>query len=168
MNAKIREYVERHLNNYQTNCKQIAVLRYELSHSKEISHHEMIESMIFSRGEDPLCTSKKHVSDKTYSIAANYRDKAERLNREMDSALTAQLTQLERHTDRLKHCVLQLEPERCAVIQGIFFEGKSYKEIAAEMHLSERTIQRYKNGAISDLVMMYEMLFGAGVDLTTC
>lgn len=164
MNIEIREYVEQLLNNYQKYCKQIALLRYELSHAKAISHHEMIESMFFSRGDPPLCMPKGHVSDKTYYIAMNYRDKAENLNRERNTTLIEQLIRLERHTDRLKHSVLQLDPERRAVIQGVYFEGKGYKEIAAEMHLSERTVQRYKDIAIAEIEMMYEALFKAGVD----
>ena len=163
MDLNLRKNIIKMLEDYQKSKQQIALLRYEIAHPQEISHREMMESMIFARGEGNARMPQGYVSDKTYYIAMNYQDKADALNRERNTTLSEQLLHLERRVDRLKHSVYQLSSERGAVIRGIYFDGKGYKELAAELHLSERTIQRYKEVAIDDLTMMYEVLYNAGV-----
>ena len=72
----IREYVLRELENYPRILRQIAVLRYEMEHPAKVSEEEMLDAMAFARGEH-TGSAPGHISDKTFYIAMNYRQKTE-------------------------------------------------------------------------------------------
>ena len=103
-------------------------------------------------------------SDKTYYIALNYLDRTADLNAERISNITGQLRLLESRVNRLVHCVKQLRADHEQVIVGLYFDGKNIRALASEMHISERTVQRYRNAAIDELAEMYEILSEAGIE----
>lgn len=162
MNNQLKESIIHTLEHYRKYTQQIALLRYELAHYNRISSDEMLEAMALSKGTGNAPT-KGHISDKTYYIALNYLDRAADLNAEHLSNITDQLRLLERRIDRLTHCVNQLRPDYEQVISGLYFSGKNLRVVASEMHISERTVQRYRDAAIGELVEMYEVLSGAGL-----
>ena len=47
MNLDLRNNIIMMLEDYQKSTQQIALLRYEIAHPQEISHREMMKSMIF-------------------------------------------------------------------------------------------------------------------------
>ena len=51
MNLDLRKNIIKMLEDYQKSTQQIALLRYEIAHPQEISHREMMESMIFALQE---------------------------------------------------------------------------------------------------------------------
>lgn len=162
MNNKLKEAIICTLENYRKYTQQIALLRYELAHHNRISADEMLEAMALSKGTGNVPT-KGHVSDKTYYIALNYLDRAADLNAERISNITSQLRPLESRVNRLAHCVKQLRSDHEQVISGLYFDGKNLRTLASEMHISERTVQRYRDAAINELTEMYEMLTEAGL-----
>lgn len=105
------------------------------------------------------------ISDKTFYIAVNYQEKAERLNREKVTSISEELLRLEQKLSRLEYCVKKLPSSRAEVIRGLYFERKELKNLALEMHISDRTVQRYRDSAIEELALMYETLQNAGVEL---
>lgn len=163
MNNKLKEAIICTLENYRKYTQQIALLRYELTHRDRITADEMLEAMAFSKGTGNVPT-KGHISDKTYYIALNYLDRAAGLNAERISNITGQLRLLESRVNRLTHCVKQLRPDHERVITGLYFDNKNLRTLAAEMHISERTIQRYRDAAIEELAQMYEVLSEAGFE----
>ena len=54
-------------------------------------------------------------------------------------------------------------PDYEQVISGLYFSGKNLRVVASEMHISERTVQRYRDAGIGELVEMYEVLSEAGL-----
>lgn len=162
MKNKLKESIIRTLENYRKYAQQIALLQYELAHLDRISADEMLEAMALSKGTGNAPT-KGHISDKTYYIALNYLDRAADLNAERISNITGQLRPLESRVNRLVHCVKQLRPDHERVIDGLYFDGKNIRALASEMHISERTVQRYRDAAIDELTEMYEVLTEAGV-----
>lgn len=163
MKNKLKESIIRTLENYRKYAQQIALLQYELAHLDRISADEMLEAMALSKGTGNAPT-KGHISDKTYYIALNYLDRAADLNAERISSITSQLRPLEIRVNRLAHCVKQLRPDHEQVIVGLYFDGKNLRVLASEMHISERTVQRYRDAAIDELVQMYEILSEAGLE----
>ena len=162
MNNKLKEAIICTLENYRKYTQQIALLRYELAHHNRISADEMLEAMALSKGTGNTPT-KGHISDKTYYIALNYLDRTADLNAERISNITGQLRPLESRVNRLVHCVKQLRPDHERVIAGLYFDGKNIRALASEMHISERTVQRYRDAAIDELTEMYEVLTEAGL-----
>lgn len=156
-------YIVDTLENYQKYIRQIALLQYELAHLDRISADEMLEAMALSKGTGNAPT-KGHISDKTYYIALNYLNRAADLNAERISTITGQLRPLESRVNRLLHCVKQLRPDHEQVISGLYFDGKNLRSLASEMHISERTVQRYRDAAINELAEMYEILSEAGLE----
>lgn len=162
MKNKLKESIIRTLENYRKYAQQIALLQYELAHHNRISSDEMLEAMALSKGIGNAPT-KGHISDKTYYIALNYLDRAADLNAERISNITGLLRPLESRVNRLVHCVKQLRADHQQVIVGLYFDGKNIRALASEMHISERTVQRYRDAAIDELAEMYEILSEAGL-----
>ena len=163
MNNKLKESIIQMLENYRKYTQQIALLRYELAHHDRISADEMLEAMALSKGIGSA-PAKGYISDKTYYIALNYLDRTADLNAERISSITGQLRLLETRVNRLAHCVKQLRSDHEQVIVGLYFDGKSIRALASEMHISERTVQRYRDAAINELAQMYEILSEAGLE----
>ncbi len=163
MNTELKQYIIYTLENYRKYTQQIALLRYELTHLDRISADEMLEAMALSKGTGSV-PAKGRISDKTYYIALNYLDCAADLNAERISNITSQLRPLEFRVDRLVHCVKQLRPDHEQVISGLYFDSKNLRVLASEMHISERTVQRYRDAAIDELAQMYEILSEAGLE----
>ena len=163
MKNKLKEAIICTLENYRKYTQQIALLRYELAHHNRISADEMLEAMALSKGTGNAPT-KGHISDKTYYIALNYLDRTADLNAERISNITGQLRPLESRVNRLVHCVKQLRADHQQVIVGLYFDGKNIRALASEMHISERTVQRYRDAAIDELAEMYKILSEAGIE----
>ncbi len=163
MNNKLKEAIICTLENYRKYTQQIALLRYELAHHNRISADEMLEAMALSKGIGSV-PAKGRISDKTYYIALNYLDRTADLNAERISNITSQLIPLESRVNRLVHCVKQLRADYQQVIVGLYFDSKNIRALASEMHISERTVQRYRDAAIHELAQMYEILTEAGLE----
>lgn len=162
MNMEIKKYVVSLLENYRMYVQQIGVLRYELSNSKQLDPNEVLGAMAFAKGEGGS-PSVGHISDKTYFIAMNYRDKTASINSEGIASIAQELADLEQKIGRLNNCVAQLNEECTSAIRGIYYEGKSIRLLADEMNLNERSLRRRRDKAIDELASMYAMLERTGL-----
>lgn len=149
-----KKEVEEKLERCQEMEREIAILQFELKHPAIVSEAEMRQAMSFARGEG---TGKAigHISDKTMYIALNYRQAAERLNREAVSGVSSRLLQLEQEVSRLKYYISLLEPRQSQVLRDFYFERRTNEEIAKGMNLAHRTVQALKRRAVDALTEMY-------------
>lgn len=168
MKDGIKQYVLSSLKEYRRNIQQISLLQYELTHCSKVSDTEIIEAMVLSRCPTNTAAAGT-IADKTLHAAIKYEEKTTTLNNEcINECITSiivQLNSLETKINRLNNCVAQLEKDYAQVIRSIYFESHSLKEVATEMHVSERTIQRYRDIAINELVLMYELLAETKISL---
>ena len=153
------------LKSYSAEKKKISLLRYELQHPQQVSAEEVLESMAFAKGEVGIQSSVGHISDKTYHIALHYQDQAAAWNQNEVLEVTSQLERIERKLYRLEHCVSQLPEEQAQIISGLFFEGKGQKTLVEELHLSESTVQRYREKALDSLTEMYRIIQESGISV---
>lgn len=151
---KVREQVMRILEEYPDIQRKVALLRYELAHPSLASADEMIESMTFAKHEG-ISQMKGHISNKTLYIALNYQEQMEQANMDVIDDVSEKLVELERIVDRLHYCVSLLEDRQAQVIRLYHFERKTWEEIADNMELSVRTVQKTKSAAVDKLVEMY-------------
>ena len=117
MNAEIRKYVAQLLETYHKRARQIAILRYELANPTTVTEKEMIDAMQFARPEDSGHPSG-HISNKTFHIAMNYREQADRLNTESLWEISRELEKLMEEQSRLEYYVSLLEPQQAKVLLG--------------------------------------------------
>lgn len=137
MTVNIKSYVIQELEAYPRILRQIAVLRYEMEHPVHVSAQEMLDAMTYARGD---CTGSApgHVSDKTFYIAMNYRQKAAVANSEISEEISAKLLELERKKSRIEYYVGMLDSRKANVIRLCFFDGRTIEDAAEELNISAK------------------------------
>ena len=148
MNTEMKKHVVYLLDTYHKRARQIAVLRYELSHPVKITEEEMIDTLQFAHQEGAGQT-EGHISNKTPYIALNYREKAGLLNAETLGEISAELMDLEQE---------QARQER--VLRLTCFEKIAQEAVAEELGVTVRRVQDIKAQAISELAEMYSLTAG--------
>lgn len=136
--------------------RQISVLRYEMEHPAHVSAQEMLDAMTYACG-DRTGSSPGHVSDKTFYIAMNYRQKAAAANSEISEEISAKLLELERKKGRIEYYVGMLDSRKANVIRLCFFDGRTIEDAAEELNISAKTAQIAKKKAIEDLTDLFAL-----------
>jgi len=154
MTKNIKNYVIQELEAYPRILRQISVLRYEMEHPAHVSAQEMLDAMTYACG-DRTGSSPGHVSDKTFYIAMNYRQKAAAANSEISEEISAKLMELERKKGRIEYYVRMLDSRKANVIRLCFFEGRTIEDAAEELNISAKTAQIAKKKAIEELTDLF-------------
>ena len=150
-----RASVQHLLEQYPELIRKISILRFELQHPSTVSPDDMIDTMNFEhRTGEGLISGV--VSNKTMYIALNYRDHADQVNRKHFDEIASRLVPLERSIERLQHYVSLLDKRMAHVIRSYYFDCYSWDEIASQLGLSVRSVQKLKNTAVDKLTEMYE------------
>ena len=161
----IRSYVVECLENYCRAAREIDLLQCELASLGAVSAEDVLETMAFAKGDNEVHGPKWHMSDKTSSIAVRYRDVAVKMNDEAKLGVMSQLFPLKAKKERLDRCIMFLSAINNKVITGLYIQERAVKDLALELHVSERTVQRYRDNAVDELVSMYEILEQVGIAL---
>lgn len=156
--ANIRAKVLEDLKSYAQLQKKVVLLRYEQEHPARVSNSEVIDSMVLSRPVSDGIRPTGCISDKTMRIAAQFRDKTDRLNQETVMEIAQELHAVERQLAKLEFYVSQLDKRQAEVIRKYYFEGKTWGELQQEMHMSSRTLIKRRDDGLDALVAMYEYL----------
>lgn len=162
MSEKTKVHLLKCLEDYLIIARQIDLLQCELSANPIVAEDEVLMALAFSREEGASIPVGK-MFDKTSNVALQYRDLTEKLNEETTISVLNQLCPLKARKERLDRCIKLLSPIDNRVITGIYIQKRTIKDLALELHVSERTIQRYRDNAIDELGSMYELLEHAGV-----
>ncbi len=155
MQAKVLSMLE----NYISNARMIALLRFELDHSFRVSAEDAISAMNFAHG-DGGSASTGHISDKTAYIMMRYQDEMKEANEELNGKVATQLWDLEQKQERLLFYVSLLEPNQEEVIRLHYFEGKSRDAVCEQLDISSSTYDKTRKKGVDRLAEMYEMTTG--------
>lgn len=155
---RIKAQVIEDLKSYPELKKKATLLRYEQEHPARISDSEVIDSMALSRPVSDGIRPSGFISDKTLQIAAQFRDRRERINQETVMEITRELHDVDRQLAKLEFQVSQLDKKYASVIWGYYFDGKTWGELQEEMHLSARTLIKRRDEGLEELVSMYAYL----------
>lgn len=158
MHDEVKEKVLGLLRGYPKLQHEITLLRYQLDHVPEIDGDEMIASMNFSHGENRTGASNSGVSNKTQNIALNYQTALTRENQELRDGLRRNLHELEAQRDELLRRIGLLDERQAAVLRLYYLEKKTWTETASAIYASERTAQRIRRDAVSELCRIYKAL----------
>lgn len=156
MNRDTRTYVINLLETYQERKRKIALLHYELEHPARTSEAEMISAMALGHGADGSSHTEGHISDKTFYIALNYQNRANKLNSDTKKEIVLQLVELEQVQERLEYYTSLLEKRQALVIRLAYFEGLPWDEVAEKAGAAVRTVHKIKNQALTQLAEMYQ------------
>ena len=161
----MHDYVIEQLSTYQEACQNIQTLEFELralNLRRRESPNELIESMTFSHsGEEPVQSGQR--SDKTASIALNYRTVNAEQTRELREELSRQLACYRLRVLRLEAYLDILPPDEADVLRRFYFDQMTWNEIAQTGHRCIRTIMRYRDKAMARLEAFYRRLAELGM-----
>ena len=87
-------------------------------------------------------------------IALNFQDETERLNYATVLEIDQELQILRNRIEKLEFYVSQLEKKQAEVIRKYYFEEKTWPEIQKEMHISSRTLSKYRDDGLDALAAM--------------
>lgn len=77
-------------------------------------------------------------------IALNFQDETDRLNYATVLEIDQELHILKNRIAKLEFYVEQLDKKQADVIRKYYFEEKTWPEIQKEMHISSRTLSKYR------------------------
>lgn len=155
MEAEVLDYVMGLLESCRKRENEITLLRYELNHFSGATSSEMIDAMAFAHNDQAIPHGSGTVSDKTLYIALNYQERVDSMNRISKGEIAARLVALEREQNRLFYYVAMLGKRAEQVIRGLYLQGKSQKDLAAEIGVVPRTVRRVRDEAIDRLAALY-------------
>ena len=137
------ERVEYIMRNYDTMRRDLAVLESELDNFRGITPQEVLDTMQFSHPTgDRVQTS--NVSDKTCTIAINYRDRLEQINRDWL-----------KHLDFFDTAVSQLSGYLPGLIHDLVVERETWDMVMGKYHICRKTVANARKKAIAELDVLY-------------
>lgn len=149
-----REDVIELLKTYPILQKKINLLEYERLHPSKVSQDEVISELALGHPLTGIVGSAGHISNKTMQIALNFQDEADRLNYQTILEIDQELHALQQRIEKLEFYVSQLEKKQAGVIRKYYFEEKTWPEIQKEMHISSRTLSKYRDDGLDALCAM--------------
>lgn len=149
-----REDIIALLKTYPKLQKKINILEYERLHSSKVSQDEVISGLALGHPLTGISGAAGHISNKTMQIALNFQDEADRLNYETILEIDQELHTLRQRIEKLDFYVSQLNKKQAAVIRKYYFEEKTWPEIQKEMHISSRTLSKYRDDGLDALAAM--------------
>lgn len=157
-----KEYVLMLLKNYSRMMREAASLRFELKNFVKIGDDEIIEGMALSSKMGDGIRSGR-IADKTTDIALRYREVADKVNEEAYKAVLHRLNALETAVSRLDFYLGQLDKTQVEVLQGYYFERKTWREMQEGMNLATKSLRRIRDTAVTFLTEQYALLFSLSV-----
>lgn len=151
----MRERIEAMIRDYQKNKMELECLKHQLQHFRGVTETEMIDTMYFTQPEGERVQTSG-TSDKTARIALSYRDRMESVNREWYEHLEKQYLSLAEEIGFFESAVCALPGKSGEVMRDMVFSQISWDDLASKHYVSRRTIGRYRQKAIDELVALYE------------
>lgn len=157
-----KEYVLMLLKNHSRMVREAATLRFELKNFVKVGDDETIEEMALSHQMGDGIHSGR-ISDKTADVALRYREVADQVNEEAFKAVVHRLNALETAIERLDFYLGQLDKTQTEVLQGYYFERKTWREMQEGMNLATKSLRRIRDTAVASLTEQYALLFSLSV-----
>lgn len=151
----MRERIETLIRDYPKNKMELKCLEHQIRNFRGISEEEMIDSMYFSQPEGERVQTSG-VSDKTARIAMSYRERMDAINEEWYQHLEKQSASLAEEIGFFESAVKALPGKMGEIMQDMVFNQTSWDDLADMHYVGRRTIGRYRQKAIDELVVLYE------------
>ena len=151
----MRERIEALIRDYPKNKMELKCLENQIRNFRGISEEEMIDTMYFTQPEGERVQTSG-VSDKTARIATSYRERMDAINEEWYQYLEKQYVSRAEEVGFFESAVKALPGKMGEIMQDMVFSQTSWDELADKHFVSRRTIGRYRQKAIDELMILYE------------
>lgn len=148
------ERVERIIKDYPNMIMERNCLREQIMNFQGITEGEIINAMNFSSPEGERVQTS-NVSDKTASIAAAYRERVCRINREWLDHLARKLLVLEEEIGFFHSALHSLPPELATLMWDLAVERLTWDSVEGKYHISRFTVSKYRKKALRELGRLY-------------
>ena len=150
------ERIETMFKDYQKKKRDLALLRMRLRNLVEVSADDVILSMVFS-SPDGEHVKSSGTSDKTATIAINYKEEQQRLARDMVGPIVKEIYKLEDELRFFDYAVGMLPGRLPQVIRCLVENEDDWETTMRKLDISKRTLQRDRRKAINKLEEMYRL-----------
>lgn len=148
------ERTEKMIREYPTLLVQRECLRNQIRHFRGATEEDVIYSMNFGAPEGERVQTS-NISDKTASIAASYRDRVERINREWMEHLVMKLSVLDDELEFFSSALHALPGVLGPFMEDMVIERLTWDALEAKYHISRFTVSTYRKRAIEELDRLY-------------
>ena len=148
------ERIEKLIRDYPAKKMQLDCLRHQLASFKGISESEMIDTMQYAQPTGER-VSTSNTSDKTATIALNYRQRMERINQEWYEHLADECIRLTEEIRFFESAVRSLKGLPGAVLCDMIWEEMPWDELARKYFVSRTMVGKYRKKAVQDLESLY-------------
>ena len=142
---------------YRTMKKELSVLQFQMSRFQGVDENDLILSMQFSHPEEGDRVQTSNISDKTASVAMNYRKIAEKENDEWFDFLWSRYRYVSEEISFFESSVAALPGNLSGVMQDLVEGELTWENIAMKYRVTTAMIAKYKKKALCELEAMYEL-----------
>lgn len=146
--------VERIIKDYPSMIMERDCLREQIRNFRGITEGEVIDAMNFSSPEGERIQSS-NISDKTASIAVDYRERMCHINREWLDNLARKLLVLEEEIAFFHSALRSLPPELAPLMWDLAVERLTWDFAERKYHISRFTVSKYRKKALRELDRLY-------------
>ena len=137
--------------------KELTVLQFQMSQFKGVDENDIILSMQFSHPEGGDRVQTSNISDKTASVAMNYKKIAARENDEWFSYLWNRYRYISEEVAFLESSVAALPDILPNLIMDMLEKSETWDDLMYKYNIGRSTISKYKKRAIALLDEVYEL-----------
>lgn len=145
------------MNEYQTMKKELSVLDFQLRQFKGVDEDDIIHSMTLAHPEGSDRVQTSNISDKTATVALNYRKVMERENEEWFNFLWNRYRYINEEVAFFENCVGALPDILPKLVMDLIGKTETWDELSLKYNVGRSTITKYRKKAIVLLDEMYEL-----------
>ena len=135
--------------------KQRAALKEKIKSYVPVTVDDVIHSMTFYHPDgDRVQTS--NTSDKTCTVALNFRDRTDRMNGEAIGEWVKEYDQLDEEISFLEECIRRLPGDLRCVMEHLVLDGASWEAAAGCLCMSRKAIWFRRQEALQLLTLEYQ------------
>lgn len=147
---------ERMIKEYGEMKKELAVLRFQISHFEGMDEKDMIVSMLYGGHDETERVQTSNISDRTASIALNYRKQMARENDEWFDFLWDRYHYVKEEVEFFETTVGFLPEELGGIIMDMI-EKMSWDTICEKYDICRTTVSNRKKEAVKQLNEAYRL-----------
>lgn len=137
--------------------KELTVLQFQMSQFKGVDENDIILSMQFSHPEGGDRVQTSNISDKTASVAMNYKKIAELENDEWFNYLWNRYRYISEEVAFFESSVAALPDILPNLIMDMLEKSETWDDLMYKYNIGRSTISKYKKRAIALLDEVYEL-----------
>ena len=136
--------------------QEMTLLELQLESFSGISEEDMISSMVLSGEPEGDRVQTSNLSDKTCSVATNFRQRLARENEDYYQFLYKRYASLKKEIEFFENGIRSLGERRSMVLLAMLEGELTWESIAYQYSICKKTITNYKKSAIKELNILYE------------